>query len=631
MATHGEGEPTDNAVTFHAWLSNPARAGQALRGVRFCAFGLGNRQYAHFNSMGIWADERMAALGAERVHALGLGDDDDDLEADFDTWRQGLWSELGCAETDPEAAGVREPPFAVDWLGRHPDEGWAADWAGDPACLRAPLLPLHQWVARIYPKLGATPVRVLRNDELLRGGGGASSTRHIELALAPPPPAELAAADCLGARLGAASAAAFRGARPLRYAAADDAGIYAQNSADAVRAAAALLRVDAFERFALRPTRAGAAHTAPFPTPCSVGRVLRWYVDLSGPPSKAFLARLAAHATDPAEAAALRRLGSAAGADEYNSWVLAGRRSLLDALAAAPSAALPWAAFIELAPRLQPRYYTIASSPLASPAALHLAVKVVRDTRTAARPPPPLVAGAQGARAAREGFEGVCSGFLKGLRPETREATGCGAGASDLALAFVRPSAFRLPKVAETAVVMVGAGTGLAPFRAFLQELGQRREALPAHASLYFGCQNDGAHFSDLLYARELGAAVGGAALAPASGGRAGCEAVRPDGAACSSAPLSRLRVAFSRAEPLKAKVYVQHLLAADGALLWPLLAPARGGAHVYVCGGTAMGRAVADALAQVAREHGGMSADEARAWLHRLEVERRFVKELWA
>jgi NADPH-ferrihemoprotein reductase len=651
MATHGEGEPTDNAVAFHAWLSSGKRAAAEMAAVRFAAFALGNKQYDKFCSMGIWVDERMGALGASRLHALGLGDDDDDLDADFEKWRAGLWAALGCLDAD--SAGLQPAPFVASFLEGGADaeeeeerpsdeeDDWAADWIGGAALGQGceGLLPLHSWVAQVYPKLCATPVAVLANRELQAAGAHAKaasaqaaagaqaevastqplaqtdSTRHIELALTPPSPPELK--EWLGAGRGALAASALRTARPLRYATADDAGVYAQNGRQAVELAARLLGVRRSVVFHLAPDAESTAnaghHPMPFPTPCTVGRVLRWYVDLNGHVDKPFLKVLAQYAKDGAEAEALRELVSEAGAPAYHRWALDGRRSVLDALAAAPSARMPWAKFIQMAPRLQPRYYTVSSCPLAAPHALHLTVKVVAERPARCAPPRPLRD-----RAPEDGFGGVCSNYLAATRPSgsgdagsTGGANGYAharTGAADLVLAFVKPSVFRLPARAECPIVMVGPGTGLAPFRAFLQELGERREALPSAALLYFGCQHPA---KDFLYEQELRWAVGDAPLGPASDGRAGWEALRPSDCARASAPLSRLRVAFSRLEPAGGKVYVQDCLRADMGMLWPLIAAE--GAHVYVCGGTAMGRAVTDTLAEIARAEVGTPCAHAR------------------
>ena len=120
--------------------------------------------------------------------------------------------------------------------------------------------------------------------------------------------------------------------------------------------------------------------------------------------------------------------------------------------------------------------------------------------------------------------EGVCSTQLEGLP----------AGAP--AYVFVRPSFFTLPADPAAPIVMVGPGTGIAPFRAFLRELSTAAVPRPGHVRLYFGCRRPE---EDYLYEGEL------------------AEHLR-------SGALSSLRVAFSRSKAQK--VYVQHLVAADGA-----------------------------------------------------------------
>ena len=80
MATHGEGEPTDNAVEFYKWANDKERDEERpFGGLRYAVFALGNTQYEHFCYMGKWVDEKMRALGATCVHELGLGDDDANL------------------------------------------------------------------------------------------------------------------------------------------------------------------------------------------------------------------------------------------------------------------------------------------------------------------------------------------------------------------------------------------------------------------------------------------------------------------------------------------------------------------------------------------------------------------------
>merc|ERR1719295_2350770 len=100
LATYGEGDPTDNAVDFNEKLTND---GMELSGMKYAVFGLGNKTYEHFNKMGKFADSKLEELGAKRVHILGIGDDDANLEDDFITWKEAFWNSV-CVEFNIEAS-----------------------------------------------------------------------------------------------------------------------------------------------------------------------------------------------------------------------------------------------------------------------------------------------------------------------------------------------------------------------------------------------------------------------------------------------------------------------------------------------------------------------------------------------
>ena len=249
-------------------------------------------------------------------------------------------------------------------------------------------------------------------------------------------------------------------------------------------------------------------------------------------------------------------------------------RGLAELLEAFPSAQPPWVALLELVPKLSPRYYTISSSPAAATDTVHLTVKVLRE---------PMRGGAAGRTKV-----GVCSTQLGDLAP------------GDSAVVFVRSSGFALPKDPATPVIMVGPGTGVAPFRAFLQQMAADKGAEPRTGPtwLYFGCRREE---EDYIYREELEGHLAAGTLA-------------------------RLRLAFSRAQA--AKVYVQHLVRDDGAELWAMLQ--RGG-HVYICGGTLMGRDVVEALSGAVARHGALGPEGAAKYLKEMEAGGRLVKELWS
>ncbi|MCX5001322.1 bifunctional nitrate reductase/sulfite reductase flavoprotein subunit alpha [Streptomyces sp. NBC_00638] len=217
---------------------------------------------------------------------------------------------------------------------------------------------------------------------------------------------------------------------------------------------------------------------------------------------------------------------------------------------------------------LQPRLYSISSSPLTDPHLVSLTVSVVRFENREGRP-----------------RQGVCSPFLADAAPDTPVPL------------FVQPSPrFRPPADPATPMVMVGPGTGVAPFIGFLHErrsLGHR-----APNWLFFGEQH---RATDFYYEDELTAFLA-------------------DGT------LTRLDTAFSRDQ--RTKVYVQDRMREHGPQLWSWL---QEGAHLYVCGDASrMAKDVDQALRDIATAHGGHSAEGAAAYVKQLAAEKRYVRDVY-
>ncbi|ABE30757.1 FAD binding domain protein [Paraburkholderia xenovorans LB400] len=217
--------------------------------------------------------------------------------------------------------------------------------------------------------------------------------------------------------------------------------------------------------------------------------------------------------------------------------------------------------------RLQPRLYSIASSPKAHAGEVHLTVAAVRYSN------------------GRRHRKGVSSTFLADRAGDVNVPV------------FVQKSAhFRPPHGSETPMIMVGPGTGVAPFRGFLHERRARGDT--GRNWLFFGEQHAA---SDFYYRDEL-------------------ESMRDSGV------LTRLDVAFSRDQA--DKVYVQDRMREQGAQLWAWL---EDGAHFYVCGdANRMAKDVDAALKEVVARHGGMSDDKALEYVSRLAQEKRYARDVY-
>lgn len=243
-------------------------------------------------------------------------------------------------------------------------------------------------------------------------------------------------------------------------------------------------------------------------------------------------------------------------------------KDICDLLALAAPAAFSPAEFMALLKPLQHRAYSISSSPHAATGSVHLTIASVRY------------------HADGRNRGGVCSTFLA-----DRVAEGATAG-----IFVSQNKAFRLPADNDAAVIMVGPGTGIAPFRAFLQE--RRARGAKGRNWLFFGDQH---RASDFIYADEL-------------------SDMSRDGL------LTRLDLAFSRDQ--KEKIYVQTRMRENGKALHAWL---EDGASFYVCGDASrMARDVDSALAEIIAAHGGMTHDKAADYVAGLKREKRYLRDVY-
>ncbi len=294
-------------------------------------------------------------------------------------------------------------------------------------------------------------------------------------------------------------------------------------------------------------------------------QVLLSKVDIARPSDESMLF-LAERAFDGEEALQLQALARGEGRPEL------AEADLLDLLMAFPSVMPSLPGLLRSLDRLQPRLYSIASSPKAHPREVHLTVSAVRwDSNERQR-------------------TGIGSCYLADF-----------AKPGDVVPVFVQKShGFAPPADDSAAAIMVGPGTGIAPFRAFLEEREARAAASGKKGGrnwLFFGDQK---RANDFLYEDQI-----------LDWQRRGV--------------LDRLDLAFSRDQA--EKVYVQQRMRENAAELWQWL---DSGAHFYVCGDARrMAKDVEDTLLAIAAEHGGKGAD-AKAWLDGLAKAGRYQRDVY-
>ncbi|MFF8369602.1 cytochrome P450 [Streptomyces lydicus] len=337
----------------------------------------------------------------------------------------------------------------------------------------------------------------------------------------------------------------------VTYRTADHLAVLPANTPDAVERAARALGVGLDTVLALHSGRRPARDTLPVDRPLTVRQLLTHHLELGDRPTAGQVALLAAHNPCPPERHALESLA----ADDP--------RTLIELIEAHPAlrGALTWPTILELLPPLRTRHYSVSSSPATDARHADLMVSLLPG--------------------------GTGSTYLHTLRP------------GDTVLARVQPcrEAFRIDPADDTPVILVAAGTGLAPFRGAVADRVAAGRRAPAR--LYFGCDDPA---GDFLHAEEFAAAES-----------AGAVSVRP---------------VFS-ARPENGHRFVQHRIAAEAAEVWELL---QAGARVYVCGdGSRMAPGVRAAFRDLHAAHTGASPQESEAWLRELTASGRYIEDVYA
>lgn len=357
----------------------------------------------------------------------------------------------------------------------------------------------------------------------------------------------------------------------IKFAAGDVVMMRPCNLPEDVQQFCQLLRLDPEARFTLRPTD-NTAVPARLPQPCTVRHLVENYLDIAAVPRRSFFELLSTFATNELEREKLLEFSSAAGQDELHSYCNRPRRTALEVLADFPhtTAELKVDYLLDLFPEIQPRSFSIASSLQTHPDRLQILVAVVRYKTKLYKP-----------------RRGLCSTWLASLDPAQEEV---------YVPLWVKKGTLKFPKEKDTPVIMVGPGTGVAPFRSALQE--RIPEGKNANV-LFFGCRSE---TKDFYFRSEWAEMMKNGHLT--------------------------LFTAFSRDQ--EEKVYVQHRVRENAELLWDLIANRSG--CFYIAGNAKqMPTSVCDALKEVFQQEGGVSAEDAEQMLATMEKTGRFQSETWS
>ncbi|KAL6761786.1 hypothetical protein V8C86DRAFT_3013104 [Haematococcus lacustris] len=589
-STTGQGDVPDNMRSFWRFLLRKSLPPDSLSGLRCAVFGLGDSGYAKYNVAAKKLLRRLEGLGAKLLLPLGLGDDQhaNGYEAGLDSWLAALWPlarrAAGCLPegvplpvlTEASQLQLGQPRFHITLL--------------PPATAPAAAVSNSSltWPNDTPPATSASGSRAedraAGKEQQQAGREGISLPANG----APPVGYETQPATASQSEAGRAVQASQERPGSQRVTAAshfqdtrllelqlEEGVTYEPGDVLAVLPRPPGSAVDALlERLQLDGEQVDHARAKP---------CLQGAIDISGASPRRYFFQVLHHfASEEREKERLAYFGSPEGREDLYRYNQREGRTLLEVLMDFPSARLPLAWLLEAAPPLRPRYFSIASSIRccgAHPHEAHLLVALV-EWRTPCQ------------RIRR----GLCSSYLAAA--QLGEEVAC----------WVQRGALRMPADRRLPLLLIGPGTGVAPFRAFLEERQPPAPGLavpgsPAPCHLFFGCRSAS---SDFYFQHQWQQLQQQGVLAPA--------------------PLG-LVTAFSRDQGKK--VYVSHKLMEHGADVWGLLEQ---GALVYVAGSAKnMPQGVLGALEGIAQQHGGLSLEAATQFMKQLELKGRYWVEAWS
>lgn len=575
LATYGEGEPTDNAVEFYEFMGSEdisfSDGGSAedkpLTNLKYVAFGLGNNTYEHYNSMVRNVDKYLTKLGATRLGSAGEGDDGaGTMEEDFLAWKEPMWVAVTEAMGLEEREAVYDPVFEVT-------EKPELDAESDEVYLGEPNKN-HLEGAQKGPFNANNPfiAPIAESKELFTAKD--RNCLHMEIDI---------------------------GGSNLSYTTGDHIAIWPTNAGKEVDRFLTILGLASKRHSVIAIKSLDSTTKLPFPSPTTYDAAVRYHMEISAPVSRQFVSTLAQFAPNDDVKAEIIKLGSD---KDYFHQKVPDRNlniaQLLEILSdGEPWTKVPFSLMIESVLKIQPRYYSISSSSLVQKDKIAITAVV----ESSEKPGAPHI------------LKGVTTNYLLALKQKQHGDPNPDPHGLSYAITgprnkydgvhvpvHVRHSNFKLPSDPSKPVIMVGPGTGVAPFRAFVQERAAQAKAGQnvGKTVLFFGCRRKDEDFIYQDEWKQYQEALGDNFV---------------------------FHVAFSRDGPKK--VYVQHKLQEYADELNKLLEQK---AYFYVCGDAAnMAREVNTLLGKVISEKRGVSEQKGEEIVKAMRASNQYQEDVWS
>ncbi|KAI5736780.1 hypothetical protein M8J76_007000 [Diaphorina citri] len=539
-STTGQGDPPDNMKTFWKFLLRKNLPPTSLQTMKFAVLGLGDSSYVKFNFVAKKLHRRLESLGATPLTEVGLADDQHDLGADavVDPWLRGLWRKL---QQYGHSVVLSQGDADQERTRTMPFSRWNVS-----------LLDNHHETSPLCTdnniSLEQTQLTQLLSNERLTPESHFQDVRHIKLKL----PAT------------------------LQYSPGDVLLVHPHNRHSSVRKCLELLQ-DRDEPLTpvsrLRVAQKNQYMPVPYALrqPLSVEQLATFYWDLNATPKRYAFEVLAHFTPSELEQEKLTEFTSAEGQTDLLNYAHRPKRTVLEMLTDFPHAtrAVPVEYLFELFSPIRPRAFSIASSPKTHSGELHILVAIVKYKTKMLAP-----------------RYGLCSNYLAALNP------------GDSVAISIKRGSFVFPKNEERPLIMVGPGTGIAPFRSYIHTRISNQTASAQRLHLFFGCRNQGA---DFYFNQEWQNAI--------------------------QANQLTLYTAFSRDQ--EEKIYVQHVMSRHLPLLQDLICSHQ--ATVLIAGNandmpTAVREVLVEAITLELQDE-----EKAKQYVEQMEREGRLQTETWA
>ncbi|AQZ17567.1 NCP1 (YHR042W) [Zygosaccharomyces parabailii] len=568
VSTYGEGEFPDSAVHFEDFLSN-ADEGD-LSNLRYTLFGLGNSTYEFYNGASKKVLEHLKKSQATLIGEHGLADDGaGTTDEDYLAWKESVFEALKDQLHLSEHEQKYVPSFKLEKLEAISDNVSL----GEPSLQYLPCnsLSFNSEGVQLGPFDLNQPyvAPIVKSHELFRAGD--RSCVHSEF-------------DVSGSN--------------IKYTTGDHLGVWPSNADEKVEKFLYAFNLSPETIFDLKPL--DSTIEVPFPTPTTIGAAVRHYLEITGPISRQNFGSLVQFAPNSQVKEKLQEL--AADKDQFSIEITSKYFDLADAVLHLSGGAkwrtVPWEFLIESVPHLQPRYYSISSSSLCEKQTIHTTAIVESFPNPAGE----------------ANVVGVATNLLKNLQVVQNKGDTKSldvhfdlSGPRDLFADFklpvhVRRSGFKLPTNPQTPVIMIGPGTGVAPFRGFIRECVKYAEThenskLGKHL-LFYGSRN----LDDFLYREEW-----------------------PEYAKKLGSTFEMI-VAHSRMGPKK--VYVQDKLLEREEEVLSLM---NAGCFLYVCGDAkGMAQGVHAALVDIIARGKSISKEDATEMVRMLKTSGKYQEDVW-